>query len=278
MAARAPAGIEHQHFNDGEEPARWLALIYKPWHEVIGNQMVQVTESPQWARLRAGRAARPETGQLEARAAPSSLTGGPAAGRRRHPARRASSRGATPTAPRWPPAPTWCAAATCPGRSTARGACAGTCTPTRPTRPSALLLVWEQEIPPDSRSGRQLHPVELVHYFLAGEGIHHPWTASATHWVAGDCLALPRRRVRHRIPALQPAWLTAGSLRGHDGERAGRAGGGRRLAIGAARGGAGGRRGCMAAAKPGAAPWRGSDICPTLVCVTSCVAWRPQAR
>ncbi len=52
--------------------------------------------------------------------------------------------------------------------------------------------VYEQEIPPGSRSGRQLHPGALVHYFLAGQG-YSMVDGQRYDWAAGDCLALPSR-------------------------------------------------------------------------------------
>jgi quercetin dioxygenase-like cupin family protein len=185
----APGGIEHQHFNDGEEPARWLALIYKPWHEVIGNQMVQVTESPQWAAF-ARASGQAETGALEAARGNVELPVGlsPAGDGTlldaifaRRDAYRAQV-AASPNVVRGRDLP-W--------ELNRQGRMRWYMHPDKSDTPIRTLLVWEQEIPPDSRSGRQLHPGGLVHYFLAGEG-YTIVDGRRYDWVAGDCLALPR--------------------------------------------------------------------------------------
>jgi gentisate 1,2-dioxygenase len=32
-----PGGVEHQHFNTGEEPCEWIAFAYNPWLDAMGN-------------------------------------------------------------------------------------------------------------------------------------------------------------------------------------------------------------------------------------------------
>src|SRR5262245_37383119 len=48
----SPGGLDHQHFNDGNGTASWLALIFWPWLDLLSNQMVQITVSPQWLERR----------------------------------------------------------------------------------------------------------------------------------------------------------------------------------------------------------------------------------
>jgi gentisate 1,2-dioxygenase len=49
----APGGVEHQHFNlNGDMPSRWMAYIYKPFHDEVAHGMEQREESPEF---RAGR-------------------------------------------------------------------------------------------------------------------------------------------------------------------------------------------------------------------------------
>lgn len=41
-------GVEHQHFNLRNRPSRWLALIYTPYHRVMGYMLRQTEDSPYW--------------------------------------------------------------------------------------------------------------------------------------------------------------------------------------------------------------------------------------
>lgn len=41
-------GVEHQHFNLHNRPSRWLALIYTPYHRIIGYMLRQTEDSPYW--------------------------------------------------------------------------------------------------------------------------------------------------------------------------------------------------------------------------------------
>jgi hypothetical protein len=44
-----PDGVSHQHFNAREDkPAKWLALIYEPFREILAEDMQQVKPSPDW--------------------------------------------------------------------------------------------------------------------------------------------------------------------------------------------------------------------------------------
>jgi gentisate 1,2-dioxygenase len=41
-----PGGVVHQHFNAGDEPADWIAFIYRPMHNAIGSYIEQVEDAP----------------------------------------------------------------------------------------------------------------------------------------------------------------------------------------------------------------------------------------
>ncbi len=45
-----PNGVEHQHFNaEPGKPCKWLAIIYTPYVDALGNEMTQKEMSPDWA-------------------------------------------------------------------------------------------------------------------------------------------------------------------------------------------------------------------------------------
>jgi mannose-6-phosphate isomerase-like protein (cupin superfamily) len=44
-----PNGCEHQHFNKTPgKPARWMAFLYSPFFQVLGNLFQHVENSPDW--------------------------------------------------------------------------------------------------------------------------------------------------------------------------------------------------------------------------------------
>ncbi len=50
-----PKGIEHQHFNRGDKPAKWLAFIYQPlFMDHLGTEITQTQISPDFAEGKSG--------------------------------------------------------------------------------------------------------------------------------------------------------------------------------------------------------------------------------
>jgi quercetin dioxygenase-like cupin family protein len=43
-----PGGVEHQHFNTGDEPGTWIAFRFEPFHTALGEHVVQVSSSPEY--------------------------------------------------------------------------------------------------------------------------------------------------------------------------------------------------------------------------------------
>jgi hypothetical protein len=40
-------GVEHQHFDTGDEPGTWIAFRLEPFHTALGEHVVQVSSSPE---------------------------------------------------------------------------------------------------------------------------------------------------------------------------------------------------------------------------------------
>ncbi|HEY7060292.1 MAG TPA: cupin domain-containing protein [Chloroflexota bacterium] len=188
----AAGGLDHQHFNDGGSTASWLALIFWPWLDLLSNQMVQVEVSPQWL-------------ERQAEADGETLADGPLAkprGEIRMPeglprphdgtyldrlfARRDAYR-AQAAAAEW-----MLHGRDLPWEINLQGKMRWYLHPDKTDASIRTLLVYLQEIPPGSRSGRQLHPGGLIHYVLRGEG-YTMLDGQRHDWRAGDCVALPRR-------------------------------------------------------------------------------------
>ena len=52
-----PSGVEHQHFNAGRNPScRWLAFVYRPFGDAMGNLFEQREDSPDWKLRKAASA------------------------------------------------------------------------------------------------------------------------------------------------------------------------------------------------------------------------------
>jgi mannose-6-phosphate isomerase-like protein (cupin superfamily) len=43
-----PGGVEHQHFNTGEAPARWVAFCYIPYFKHVASEMTQQATGSAW--------------------------------------------------------------------------------------------------------------------------------------------------------------------------------------------------------------------------------------
>jgi hypothetical protein len=43
-----PGGVEHQHFNTGDEPCEWIAFAYNPWLDAMGNGYEQRQVHPDY--------------------------------------------------------------------------------------------------------------------------------------------------------------------------------------------------------------------------------------
>ncbi len=194
----APGGLDHQHFNDGGGSASWLALIFWPWLDLLSNQMVQITVSPQWLEHQAARhgdgAANGEALADGPLAAPRGEIRMPRGLARPHDgtlldqlfARRDAYR-AQAAAAHW-----LVHGRDLPWEVNQQGKMKWYLHPDKTDASIRTLLVQQQEIPPGSRSGRQLHPGGLVHYVLRGRG-YTMIDGKRHEWEAGDCVALPRR-------------------------------------------------------------------------------------
>lgn len=46
-----PGGVEHQHFSrDPGKPCKWVAFVYRPFTDFLGNEFEQRAESPDWQK------------------------------------------------------------------------------------------------------------------------------------------------------------------------------------------------------------------------------------
>ena len=43
-----PGGVEHQHFNLGDEPCEWIAFAFNPWLDAMGNGYEQNQNHPEY--------------------------------------------------------------------------------------------------------------------------------------------------------------------------------------------------------------------------------------
>jgi quercetin dioxygenase-like cupin family protein len=188
----SPGGLDHQHFNDGGGHASWLALIFWPWLDLLSNQMVQVTVSPQWLEYQqAANGAGAPDGPLAAPRGEIRMPEGlprPQDGTLLDAlfARRDAYRAQMATA-QW-----MIHGRNLPWELNQQGKMKWYLHPDKMDASIRTLLVNLQVIPPGSRSGRQLHPGGLIHYVLRGHG-YTMVDGKRQDWEAGDCIALPRR-------------------------------------------------------------------------------------
>jgi mannose-6-phosphate isomerase-like protein (cupin superfamily) len=50
-----PGGVEHQHFNLGDEPCEWIAFAFNPWLDAMGNGYEQKENHPEYQPENEGR-------------------------------------------------------------------------------------------------------------------------------------------------------------------------------------------------------------------------------
>ncbi len=182
-----PGGVEHQHFNaDPGRPARWLAFITLTFQEFLASDMVQIKSSPDWPDESG-----PEPTSIERGApVPASQRTDDVfddgtlldqlflirnADRDRAARARSCIRGSEL---QW--------------ETNRQGIMRWYAHPASTDASLRTLTVYQQRIPPGSRSGRQLHPGGLVHYVLSGTG-HTMLDGERLDWQQGDLIALPLR-------------------------------------------------------------------------------------
>jgi len=217
-----PGGVEHQHFNLGDEPCEWIAFAFNPWLDAMGNGYEQRQNHPDYRPAEENE----RTPEFEASPTkPERIT--PADGGQTAPATPQSS-----SQPRQ-----WERGVTLYEALLARRDAE------RARRAEALLVVngdaqpWEhgpqgrlrwylhpdlndralqtlglyvQEIPVRSRSGRYRWQGGEMIVFLAGRGVTE-LDGERNEWEAGDALAVPVREagvtIQHHNPHDEPARL-----------------------------------------------------------------------
>jgi quercetin dioxygenase-like cupin family protein len=184
-----PGGVDHQHFNSSVgKPAVWLALITVGFKPYLANEMVQISNSPEWSETLSSDLVQIEPRDLdELRKDVGAIN--PASGwgdtlmdqlfRARDEYRRQTSEGAA-----------LIEGAALPWEVNRHGRMKWYMHPAKTDVSLRSQLVYVQEIAPGSRTGRQIHPGGLVHYILEGEG--YTMLNGAPHeWKAGDVIAFP---------------------------------------------------------------------------------------
>jgi gentisate 1,2-dioxygenase len=186
-----PGGVAHQHFNDtAGRPSRWLAFIVNAFRDHLGNEMVQIVDAPSWRPEQAQAAVEtrpaqasvntlrvPEAGQavVEGSTIFDQLFALRDAFRRRARAGVAVVKGKDLA---------W--------ENSRQGRVKWLLHPFQDATVMKSLLVYVQEIPPGSRSGKQRCPGGTVQYVIQGRG-HSIIDGVREEWKAGDCIALPIR-------------------------------------------------------------------------------------
>lgn len=184
-----PGGVEHQHFNDDpERPAKWLAFITDSFRDFLASELVQVKNSPDWkgdSPEDQGPSISQQRAANHSHIEPSGPVGDGTLLDRllelRDEDRRRSREGEHHIS----------------GRSLSwevnrQGKMKWYMHPSKDDTSLRTLVVFRQEIPAGSRSGRQIHPGGIVHYILKGSG-HTVLDGERYDWKAGDLVALPIR-------------------------------------------------------------------------------------
>jgi quercetin dioxygenase-like cupin family protein len=184
-----PGGVDHQHFNSSVgKPAMWLALITIGFKPYLANEMVQISNSPEWSDTLSSDLVQIEPRDLEElRKDVGGIT--PTGGwgdtymdqlfKARDEYRQQTAGGASVVV-----------GADLQWENNRQGRMKWYMHPAMRNVSLRSQMVFLQEIQPGSRSGRQVHPGGLVHYILEGEG-YTIINGSRHEWKKGDVIAFP---------------------------------------------------------------------------------------
>lgn len=180
-----PGGVAHQHFNDNPDgPSRSLALIVNAFRDHLANEMVQLSDSPLWRGSKSDNSEGVPLKRSWADAAHERDDDGTVFGKlfsMRDAFRRRAEEGICVVR-----------GAEKPWEISRHGKVKWLLHPFQDETVMKSLLVYVQEIPPGSRSGKQLNPGGTVQFIMSGEG-HSIINDVREDWKAGDCIALPIR-------------------------------------------------------------------------------------
>jgi gentisate 1,2-dioxygenase len=214
-----PGGVEHQHFNVGDEPCEWIAFAFNPWLDAMGNGYEQRQNHPDY---------RPPEGNDE-RAGGSPPENRPERFTPRNGGQSAPAFGAGPSLPPRQGAATLYEAllarrdaerarraeallvvdgAAQPWEDTPQGRLRWYLHPDLTDRALQTMGLYVQEVPPGSRSGRYRWQGGEMIVFLAGRGVSEV-DGERFEWEAGDALCVPVREAGvelcHHNPSGEPA-------------------------------------------------------------------------
>lgn len=180
-----PGGVAHQHFNlDPNVPSVWMNVVYGPLKDPLANWHEQIELSPEWAEKKGIRERKVASLESKAR-----TTGKESFARgntlfdalldlrdaRREEIKKARCivRGSS-----------------LPLEVNAMGLFRWYIHPKMRDVVCRMQIIYSQEIPPGSRSGKQLHQGGRAHYVLQGRG--HTVIDDVRHdWEEGDVILLP---------------------------------------------------------------------------------------
>jgi gentisate 1,2-dioxygenase len=204
-----PGGVEHKHFNsEVGKGCKWMAFIYKPFSFLLSSEMVQLEVAPEFSKQVAD-ANSFITGQVQNMtgtkvfdtddlsalyrsrrgydkgdgAASKGANGYYGETLRLRDQQRELRRNA-----RW-----IIRGDALPAENNPQGIMRWYTHPAMKDIVIHTMLFFMQEIPPGSRSGKQLHPGNQVNYVLEGKG-HTIIDGVKYAWEAGDVIQLPIRR------------------------------------------------------------------------------------
>jgi gentisate 1,2-dioxygenase len=201
-----PGGVEHQHFNLGDEPCEWIAFAFNPWLDAMGNGYEQRQNHPDY-RSSEDPPSKPERitpayGGQTAPASPPRQGDGAATLYGRLLARRDAERA------RRAKALLVVDGQAQPWEDTPQGRLRWYLHPDLTDRALQTMGLYVQEIPPRSRSGRYRWQGGEMIVFLEGRGVSEV-DGERFEWEAGDALAVPVREAGvelcHHNPHDEPA-------------------------------------------------------------------------